>query len=389
MQIKDLPLKDISIRVDVQVSEAEKLFHEHEDLVGILLLPKSGETLEVKVIPRGVFFEVLSMNFGREIFLKREIGIMLSWFSKKPMEVDESDLVESVAHRVLSKLKIYKDYPILVSCKDKKRMLLHPNDLLLKYSTIYKKMSEDLKQSKELLETQVGLFQKFVPDPFLKYFKNSDYMEVVRMDEPIYSVLFIDIRGFTSFSERVSSKEAFNFLNSYFKVVEPHIYNHHGFIYKFLGDGIMALYPFNGKHGSNSAILSALSILEGLKVYNQGRIRAGYEEIRIGIGINTGPVAVGIAGSTKRLEAGAFGHTVNTAARCENLTKKFKHPILLTEKSYDFLRGGLRRKFKFLGKEEFRGLKTKIGVYGLESVEKQGKKFLELDWSAKLNHLQN
>ncbi|GEM_PF-3557512 len=218
-------------------------------------------------------------------------------------------------------------------------------------------------QNNKLLE-QIELFRKFVPSPFEQAVgqRNFDIDSVHSREEP-YSVLFCDIRKFTTFSESISSTECFKFLNSYFRVMEPDIRGFGGFVYQYIGDGIMALYKYDNKMAANNALHSAISLQDRIVIYNTGRKRAGYEPISIGIGINTGQVAIGIAGTNHRMGSGAFGSTVNLASRCEGITKELSAKIIITEYTYQRLNNPKAFLVRYLGKSNIRGLKKSIKLY--------------------------
>jgi class 3 adenylate cyclase len=96
------------------------------------------------------------------------------------------------------------------------------------------------------------------------------------------TILFSDIRDFTSLSEKMPPDENFNFINSYLGKMEPVISQNHGFIDKYIGDGIMALFP-----NADDAVRGAIVMLKTLSEYNKKRQEAGYKPIKIGIGLNT------------------------------------------------------------------------------------------------------
>lgn len=229
-----------------------------------------------------------------------------------------------------------------------------------------------INQYKRKIKDQLHLFQRFVPKIFLDHDKylNIDTehaFDTACYQEETYSTLFMDIRQFTTFCEKLSSREVFNFLNSYFKNMGPVISKFGGFIYQYLGDGILALFPPTSKSSSDNVLHAAVSLIDTLKIYNRGRERAGYEPIKAGIGINTGSIALGIAGTNEQMASGAFGNTINVASRCEELCKKYKADIIVTETTIKSLENPDAFLFRYLGKENIRGLDSSIGVYEVYS----------------------
>lgn len=218
---------------------------------------------------------------------------------------------------------------------------------------------------------QMDLFQKFVPQTLTKTM-NQEGFDVSNgiSQEETYSVLSCDIRDFTTFSESISCTECFKFLNSFFSVMGPGIREFGGFEYQYLGDAIMALFKLDEGQTTDNVVHSAIAIQHKIMVdYNKGRERAGYPPIRIGVGINTGPVAIGVAGTPDRLDACAFGSTVNLAARCESLTKDLGAKIIITEYTRKQLANPGAFHLRDLGEQEIRGMEQKVRLFEVLDAE--------------------
>lgn len=145
------------------------------------------------------------------------------------------------------------------------------------------------------------------------------------------SVLFSDIRGFTTLAEGLEAEALVELLNRYFQVMVACIRAEGGSVNKFLGDGLMALFgaPDPLPDAPGAAVRSAIAMERALTLFNADQRFRGGSELAIGIGIATGPVVVGNVGSADRLEYTAIGDTVNTASRIEGLTKELGATILL------------------------------------------------------------
>jgi hemerythrin len=182
---------------------------------------------------------------------------------------------------------------------------------------------------RERLDTITKAYSRFVPRQFLNLLGIEDIrkVELGQQVERKMTVLFADIRNFTALSETMSPQENFNFLNSYLVQMEPVIAAHGGFIDKYIGDAIMALFP----DSPDQALHCSLAMLQRLEEYNYGRQRAGYRPIRIGIGINTGIVILGTVGGTERMDGTVIGDAVNLAARMERMTKEYRASVLISE----------------------------------------------------------
>jgi adenylate cyclase len=151
------------------------------------------------------------------------------------------------------------------------------------------------------------------------------------------TVLFSDIRGFTSMSEAENPQVIVDMLNEYFELMVDVIFKHEGTLDKFVGDEIMALFGAPVSHGDDAvrAVRTAIEMLEVLAELNAARARAGAPEIRIGIGINTGHVVAGYIGSSKALEYTVIGDTVNTGARLCSIAKAGE--IIISQSTLDQL----------------------------------------------------
>jgi adenylate cyclase len=209
-----------------------------------------------------------------------------------------------------------------------------------------------------VLEQQMRLteaYQRFVPEQLLSNLEKESILDVQLGDQvqKEMSILFSDIRSFTTLSESMSPEENFRFINSYLGRMGPLVRDNHGYIDKYIGDAIMALFD----HSADDAVRTSVQMLEALREYNEGRLRAGYEPIRIGIGINTGMMMLGTLGEADRMEGSVISDAVNLAARLEGLTKLYRTPLLVSEATRsrltpDAFRMRLIDKVAVKGKEE-------------------------------------
>ncbi len=171
---------------------------------------------------------------------------------------------------------------------------------------------------------------RFVPSQFVNFLDKKSILEVFPGDgvKRDLTVLFLDIRGFTTLSEAMTTEENFRFLNSFLRRMNPYIHANRGFVDKFIGDAIMALFP----EGAENAIHAAILMQKELITYNEHRARLGYVPVQMGIGIHTGELMLGTVGDVDRLDTTVIGDTVNLASRLENLTKTYHSEIIVSEK---------------------------------------------------------
>ncbi|HEY9598805.1 MAG TPA: ATP-binding protein, partial [Cyanophyceae cyanobacterium] len=204
-------------------------------------------------------------------------------------------------------------------------------------------------------------YERFVPHNFLSFLSKESILDVQLGDQVLkeMTVMFSDIRDFTTLSEAMTPKENFNFINSYLSRVGPVIRQHYGFIDKYIGDGIMALFPDSAK----DAVQAALAMQNEVALYNQHRQRQGYTPISIGIGLHTGNLMLGTIGESERMETTAIADAVNLSSRLEGLTKLYGAGILISLHTLIRLENIESYSFRFLDRVRVKGKSKPIAVY--------------------------
>lgn len=210
----------------------------------------------------------------------------------------------------------------------------------------------DLPATPPLTATEIA-YGRFVPHQFLRLLRRPSIVDVKLGDnvEQEMTLLFSDIRDFTSLSESMLPAENFRFINSYLSTMEPMVTRHHGIVDKYIGDGIMALFSGSADDG----VRSGIDMLRELTLYNQGRSRAGFSEIRIGIGVNTGLVMMGTIGGHNRMDSTVIGDAVNLASRIESLTKSYSTPLVISDHTLHALRDPHDYCVRFLDRLQIKG----------------------------------
>ncbi|MEG3976820.1 response regulator [Microcoleus sp. herbarium8] len=176
-------------------------------------------------------------------------------------------------------------------------------------------------------------FQLFVPEQILTRIapKGIESIQLGNVTEEELTILFCDIRGFTTIAESQPAHETFVWLNAFFTKMNDCITSHGGFIDKYLGDAIMAVFDLPTSHAIN-AIEAAVAMQESLQEFNADRHKYNLEyPVNIGTGINTGIGMIGTLGSDRRMDSTVIGDVVNTASRLENLTKIYGCQIIVSE----------------------------------------------------------
>ena len=175
------------------------------------------------------------------------------------------------------------------------------------------------------------------------------------------TVLFVDIRGFTSFADRSTAREAVEYLNEFFGLVVPIVVAHGGHVNKLLGDGLLGVFgaPSRCPDHADRALVAAVEMLAAVES------QFG-ERCRVGVGINSGLVLVGTIGGGGLAEYGVIGDPVNVAARIQDATRTLGEPLLLTEATRCLL-DDTERSLETRGSLRLKGKSEPVAVYGLGS----------------------
>lgn len=225
---------------------------------------------------------------------------------------------------------------------------------------LYERNINEAKERENAMRLVYEATGKFVPYEFIGALGHKVITDVRLGDqvEKIVTVLFSDIRDYTTLSEQMTPEENFRFVCSFNERMGPAIRKHNGFINQYLGDAVMAIFPGQASDALNAAI----EMHEEVQKLNEERLLRNAPPIKIGVGIHTGPLIMGITGDQNRMDAATISDTVNTASRLEGLTKQYRASILLSdacllqiEKENYYLR--------YLGLVQLKGKQEPLHIY--------------------------
>lgn len=234
----------------------------------------------------------------------------------------------------------------------------------------YMMIFEDITSEKRVKSTMARYMTKEVADRLLESGEDA-----LGGADQVASVLFSDIRSFTTLSEELGARETVSMLNDYFTDMVDVIFSHNGILDKYIGDAIMALFgtPFPGPDDAMNAMKVANTMVSVLNDFNQRREQEGKIAINIGVGVSTGELIAGNIGSPKRMDYTVIGDTVNLAARLESATKYYGVKVLTSEFTVAQLDAGIQ--LRELDLIRVKGKNRPVAVY--EGLDHYGEEKLQ------------
>jgi len=237
----------------------------------------------------------------------------------------------------------------------------------LNIAYIFSKAFEDVKDLTTNLRLTNVSIRRFVPEGLLNFLGKPDIKTVQLGDHKRaeMSIVFVDIRSFTTLSETMTPQENFEFINSYLGLISPVVRSNHGFVDKYIGDAIMALFP--GK--TEDAIHTAFEILLVLKEYNKTRAADNLPPIRVGISLHTGTVMLGTVGENERMDTTVISDAVNLAARLEGMAKLYDVQVVTTSGTIESLQPPLNFYWRPLQKGRVKGRMEAVSLIEIFNAE--------------------
>lgn len=235
------------------------------------------------------------------------------------------------------------------------------------YSNMSFKNKELLAQSEELYKmnnytTALNeAYQKFIPYDILKLLNKESIIDVKVGDQVLKDmiVLFVDVRGYSTLAENLSSQENMELINHLLELMQNPILERHGIVNKYLGDGLMALFHTN----ANDAVDAAIAMLKNIEEFSMQRIGEDKPPIRIGIGIDKGEMMVGTVGTKNRMEQTVVSDAVNVASRIEGMTKMYGATLLISENIYRNLINPSQYSLRLMDTVKVKGRNKNVIVY--------------------------
>ena len=224
-----------------------------------------------------------------------------------------------------------------------------------------------LRESNQVLDKTNTAYRRFVPREFLELLSMGDITEIKLGDQiqKEMTIMFCDIRGFTTLSEAMSPKENFDFLNSLLRMIGPVVRQNNGFIDKYIGDSILSLFPGSPEDALNASIATCQVISR----FNQARIESGREPVRMGFGIHTGLLMLGTIGERERMEGTVISDAVNLASRIESLTKHFHATVFISEEALSKIPLKDRYATRHIGKIRVKGKSQPVSLIQILDAE--------------------
>lgn len=222
-------------------------------------------------------------------------------------------------------------------------------------------MAQSITREAQRQQQMLKAANRFVPVSYVDFLAKQDITQIelgdhVSGDMPI---MFTDIRSFSALSEKMTAAENFTFINDYLKTISPAIREHNGALVKFVGDGMMSVFPF----GVEDALQAAVGQLEAVARFNAERTAEGLPATGLGIGMHVGPMMLGMVGEENRMQGDAFSDNVNLTSRIEGLNKFFGTNFIMSEETRSRLPHPEQYEMRVLGKVRVKGRVTPIVAY--------------------------
>lgn len=331
----------------------------------VVLWDESRKVLNVPAMAGEELFNAHQLSLNRHLLLQMGMNGQSEIIEDLAALKESGVIDESTQTLVYAAMKVKHRImgAIILAGKDKEQFSAGHLKLLVTLSLqassaienalLYERNINEVREREEAILRIHEVTKKFVPNEFIRSLGKETLTDVILGDqvEKIVTVLFTDIRDFTTLSENMTPEENFHFVSSFNARLGPIIRSHRGFINQYLGDSIMAIFPDEPE----DALLAGIHMQQEVTRLNEERQMAGLPAIRAGIGMHTGPLIMGITGDEYRLDAATISDTVNTAARIESLSKHYHSDLLLSNDTLRLIPNAGQYLIRNLGQVQLKG----------------------------------
>ena len=254
--------------------------------------------------------------------------------------------------------------------------IVRTNDEIGELTEGYNEMTQKIGEYIQNISRMTEAYSRFVPRQFLDFLDKKSYVDI-RLGDQVQkemTVLFSDIRSFTEISEQMTPKENFDYLNYYLGYMEPVIRNNNGFIDKYIGDSIMALFSDSAEDAINAAIEMRIKLSQ----FNQVMDQFGKPVINSGIGIHSGSLMLGVVGGEGRMDGTVISDAVNLTSRLEGLTKLYGSSIIISQDTLIKLNTPSQYNYRFLDIVKVKGKREAVYIFEIIDGDSEDIKQLKL-----------
>jgi len=277
-----------------------------------------------------------------------------AWLMEKIQQVGEANEID-----------IYMDAELVVKDEDEKEETLSVNLTFMPLTNADDKklgtmvMIEDISSEKRMKSTMSRYMDPGIAAQMLA----GGQDDIMGGKSALATVLFSDVRGFTTLTEELGAQGTVSLLNEYFTIMVDCISREEGMLDKFIGDAIMAAFglPIAHDDDEDRAVRASISMLTDLAAWNVEREGKGLGRVEMGIGLNTDEVVSGNIGSPKRMDYTLIGDGVNLAARLESACKQYAAKLLISQHTFEKLKGTYR--IRYIDDVVVKGKTEPVGVY--------------------------
>jgi two-component system sensor histidine kinase ChiS len=262
------------------------------------------------------------------------------------------------------------------------RASIRSRDEVGRLGVSFNAMAETIQGYSSQLEALLSAYGRFVPHELLRLLDKQSILDVKLGDfvQRDMTVMFSDIRAFSTLSESMTPFENFSFLNSFLKRMGPEIRANGGFIDKYIGDAIMALFPRSADDGLAAAVAMQRKLVE----YNEHRRTSSYPPIAIGVGVHTGSLMLGTVGEQERMDGSVIADAVNLCSRLEGLTRVYGARILTTGQTMKAVSAPGRFTSRFVDRVKVKGRVESVLLFEILDGDPPAVRELKLSYREEL-----